>query len=249
MWLWRQHALESNPGPELVSVAVLPFTNMSRDSDNEHFADGLAEELIDQLAAIRGLRVVSRSSSFHYKGADASTAEMAEAMNANHLIEGSVRRSGSRVRIAVQLIDARDGYHVWSHVYDRELADIFSVQEDVARSVAAALRLALPPGVERSLPARSSTDAETYRLYVIGLALSRGGPEDLARARDFFNKALARDPGFADAWAGIALTYFRAAWVELTDVERSMRLGLAAAQLAVEVGRKFRHGLSGTGQF
>ena len=139
--------------PSEPSLAVLPFVNMSPDKENEYFADGLSEELLSKLAGIRGLKVASQTSSFHFKGKHEPPAVIAKALQVNHLLEGSVRRSGTRVRITAQLIDARDGYHRWSQTFDREFTDIFDIQEDIAIAVANALQVKLA-GCRRATPAQ-----------------------------------------------------------------------------------------------
>src|SRR5204862_5540405 len=131
------------PDKETPSIAVLPFINMSRDEENEYFADGLAEELLNVLSKIRGLRVASRTSAFHFKGKDVDIPTVAQKLNVATVLEGSVRKSGKRVRITAQLVQAATDSHLWSETYDRELEDIFAVQDDIAQSVVRELRARL----------------------------------------------------------------------------------------------------------
>jgi TolB-like protein/DNA-binding winged helix-turn-helix (wHTH) protein len=217
------------------SIAVLPFVNMSSDAENGYFADGLTEELTQKLAGIRGLRVAGRTSAFVFKDHPESTAAMAKALGVNHLLEGSVRRSGTRIRITAQLLDARDGYHLWSQTFDRNDADIFKIQEDIALAVASAMQIKLVSTETARLHHRGTQDAEAYRLYVVGMAYLRGLTitRDLERAKALFEAALARDPKFAEAHAGIAQYHFKRAFNSLGDIDRGAQLGLAAAERAI----------------
>src|SRR5262249_46290831 len=155
----------SRPATENVaSIAVLPFANRSASSDDEYFSDGLADELVSMLAKVRGLRVAARTSAYHFKGKDATVAEVGQALGVATVLEGSVRKAGPRVRISVQLVNVSDGYHIWSETYDRTLEDIFAVQDDVARAVVAALpgKLLLNqtgPPTDRGTSNRDADDA------------------------------------------------------------------------------------------
>lgn len=221
--------------PGEASIAVLPFVSMSADAENDYFADGLTEELTQKLAGIRGLKVAGRTSAFYFKGRSEPTAAIAKALHVNHLLEGSVRRSGERIRITAQLIDARDGYHLWSQTFDRNLTDIFQIQEDIALAVASALEIKLASDEAMRLRRRGTDDAEAYRLYVIAMAYLRGitVARDLEYAKSLLEKALARDPRFAAAHAAIAQYHFKRALPALADIERDAQLGLAAAERAI----------------
>jgi len=221
--------------PGEASIAVLPFVNMSSDAESEYFADGLTEELTQKLAGIRGLKVAGRTSAFYFKGRSEPTAAIAKALRVNHLLEGSVRRSGARIRITAQLIDVRDGYHLWSQTFDRGLTDIFQIQEDIALAVAGALEIKLASDEATRLRRRGTDDAEAYRLYVIAMAYLRGitVQRDLEHAKALFEKALARDPRFAAAHAGIAHYHLRRALSAFTDNKRDIQLSLAAAERAM----------------
>ena len=192
------------------SIAVLPFVNMSGDAGNEYFADGLSEELINLLAKIPELRVAARTSAFKFKGEKINVQEVAQKLNVAHVLEGSVRKSGNKVRITAQLIKAADGYHVWSETYDRTLDDIFVVQDDIAGAVVKALQVTL---LGTALATRSKPqDPEAYNLALQGrYFLDRRGQKDLERAIDYFRQSLERDPGYAPAWAGLSRAYARQA--------------------------------------
>ncbi len=215
----------SHPGgaSESPSVAVLPFVNMSRDEENEYFADGLSEELLNVLTKIRGLRVASRTSAFFFKGKTLDIQTVGQRLNVATILEGSVRKSGKRVRITAQLIEVATDSHLWSETYDRELEDIFAVQDDIAQSVVTQLRAALlgerigsaasaEAKAEVLAAATGRTDSpEAHRLYLQGrFFLERMTETDLARAVDYFKQALALDPDFALGWAGLS----RALWTQ-----------------------------------
>ena len=199
---------------EAPSIAVLPFVNMSRDEENEYFADGLAEEILNVLAKIRGLRVAARSSAFAFKGKGAGVAEVGRALNVAAVLEGSVRKAANRLRISVQLVKVADGYHLWSEVYDRTLEDIFAVQDDIARSVVKELRTTLlgetadartgneaTAAVAAAVKGRSA-DPEAYRLFLQGRHfIDRNTREDTTKGIGYLEEALALDPEFALAWA------------------------------------------------
>ena len=218
------------------SIAVLPFVNMSADAENEYFADGLSEELISKLAGVRGLNVSGQTSSFYFKGKREPADVIAQALKVDHLLEGSVRRSGTRVRVTAQLIDVATGHHLWTQTFDRELTDTFQIQEDIAFAVAAALKVSLLDGEEARIRRRGTNDPEAYRLYSIARAhlLGRTKP-DLSVAKHALDGAIDRDPGFAAAHAGLARYYLRRVMGSMTAPEESARLGAAAAERAVSL--------------
>src|SRR4026209_653619 len=188
------------------SIAVLPFVNMSSDPGNEYFSDGLSEELLNLLAKLPELRVIGRTSSFQFKGKNEDLRVIGEKLNVAHVLEGSVRKSGNKVRITAQLIKAADGYHLWSETYDRTLDDIFVVQDDIAGEVVKALKLTLldPTPVPRSKP----VDSEAYNLALQGrFFFEQRGRNNLERAVEYFRRSLERDPGYAPAWAGLTQAY------------------------------------------
>ena len=189
------------------SIAVLPFVNMSDDASNEYFSDGLSEELMNLLAKIPELRVAARTSSFFYKDKlDTITlAEVAQQLGVAHLLEGSVRKSGNRVRITLQLIKADDGFHVWSETYDRTLDDIFVVQDEIASEVAQALEVTLMGKSQ----ADRMIDSEAYVLFLKGLHfLAQRGAENYKKSEEALLQAIELDPGYAEAWSLLAMNYY-----------------------------------------
>src|SRR5438132_7737098 len=189
------------------SVAVLPFVNLSRDKDDEYFSDGITEEVINALANVEGVRVVCRTSAFAYKGKNLSVRKIGEELAVSTVLEGSVRREGNELRIAAQLINAADGYHLWSKTYDRTLENVFALEDELARSITDALRPQLlkevPPLVNQ---ATSSTEA--HDLYLRGRHFwNKRTADDLKRATALFRQALDVDPRYALAHAGLADSY------------------------------------------
>jgi TolB-like protein len=214
------------------SIAVLPFVNMSGDAGNEYFADGLSEELLNRLTSIADLRVAARTSAFQFKGEKIGVQEVARKLNVAHVLEGSVRKSGNKVRITAQLVKAADGYHVWSQSYDRTLEDIFVVQDEIAGEVVKALKLTLlgTPSVTRSRP----VDPEAYNLALQGrFFLERRGQQDLERSVDYFRRSGERDPGYAPAWAGLSEAYAQQANQGHVPVADGYRRAREAAEKAL----------------
>jgi TolB-like protein/Tfp pilus assembly protein PilF len=223
------------------SIAVLPFVNRSHSEEDEYFSDGLADELLNVLAKIRGLRVAARSSAFTFKGKGATVAEVGRALNVATVLEGSVRKAGNRMRISVQLVKVADGYHLWSETYDRTLDDIFAVQDDIAQSVVKELRTALFGESDAKAEQQATlqvaaavkgraTDPEAHRLFLQGRHfIDRRTPEDSARGIGYLKQALEIDPEFALAWAALARAYRTEAsmgWVPVVE-------GVARAREAV----------------
>lgn len=186
------------------SIAVLPFADMSERKDQEYFSDGLSEELIELLAKVPELQVPGRTSSFYFKGRQATMAEIAKALNVTHVLEGSVRKSGDMLRVTAQLVRADSGYQVWSDIYDRKVDDIFKIQDDIAGSVVKALKISLLTGSPtRNAP---TSNAEAYRLYLQAESISFGGnsPAEGLKAINYLKSALQLDAEFAPAWAMLA---------------------------------------------
>ncbi len=215
------------------SIAVLPFPDMSAERDQEHFCDGLTEELLNVLTRIPELRVASRTSCFAFKGKDVDLQSAAEKLRVDHVLEGSVRKAGNRVRITAQLIEATTDSHLWSETYDRELDDIFAIQDDIAAHVLAALELQL--GAQPLAdPTTGSAKAYEYFLSGRGYAISSSA-RGLARATELFQQAVEADPGFLRAWIGLAkVTATRALFLGCDDPCPSIadEAGERAMQLA-----------------
>ncbi len=199
---------EVAPVAQQASVAVLPFVDMSPQKDQEYFCDGMAEELINALSQIPGLRVVSRTSSFQFKGRADDARTIGQRLGVRTLLEGSVRTAGERMRIGARLTNAADGYQLWTSQYDRELKDVFAVQEEIAGSILAALRVTLAAADAAPLVAPQTGAPEVYRLYLRGRHEWNKRTEDgLLRSLEYFQEAIDRDPGYARAHAGLADSY------------------------------------------
>ncbi len=193
----------SDKGEGAITIAVLPFVNMSSDPEQEYFSDGLSEELINQLVKVKRLRVTGRTSSFVFKGKTDDLRLIGSRLGVNHVLEGSVRKAGNRLRITAQLIKCHDGFHLWSESYDRQLDDIFAIQDEVAAAVARALGVALGFGEAAPAPA-PTTAVEAYDKYLRGRALlHQQGPGGLRRAIEIFRESLTLDPSFVPAWRGL----------------------------------------------
>ena len=200
----RTEALVSAFGKS--SIAVLPFINMSSDAEQEYFSDGISEELLNLLAKVRNLRVISRSSSFSYKGKDIDIPTVAAELNVAHVLEGSVRRSGNKIRITAQLIDARSDTHLWSKTYDRELDDIFAIQDDISAAIISELKETL--GLEGGVAPRATatTNTEAHEAYLRGrFQVVQRSPASIKVAIGEFEKAVVLDPGYAIAYAELGL--------------------------------------------
>lgn len=189
------------------SIAVLPFVNLSGDASNEYFGDGLAEELLNVLAKLPELRVAARTSSFAYKGRNEDVRRIGNELNVATVLEGSVRKSGDKVRVTVQLINVADGYHLWSQNYDRTLSDIFTIQDEIAAAIADALKVTLL-GHTASAATAGTGDVNAYDLYLLGRHNMQSRTEQgLLDSIGYFEKALAGDPNYARAWSGLADAY------------------------------------------
>src|SRR5213082_1552985 len=187
------------------SIAVLPFIDLSQARDQEYFCDGISEEILDTLAKVEGLRVVARTSSFSFKGKNADVGDIAQKLNVQNVLEGSLRREGNRVRITAQLVNARDGFHIWSATFERELQGVFAVQDEITRSIVDALKIKLAVAP----PARAQQNTEAYDLYLQGLYLSnKSDEENLRKSLNLFQRSLDKDPTLSRAWVGIAKAWF-----------------------------------------
>ncbi|MCA1562381.1 MAG: protein kinase [Acidobacteria bacterium] len=232
------HALELvgvAPRQQAPSIAVLPFTSMSADADNEYFSDGIAEEIINALTQLEGLRVVARTSSFSFKGKPVDIGEIARRLNVRHLLQGSVRRAAGRVRVTAQLVDAAHGFQIWSERFDRELADIFDVQDEIARAIVRRLKVEFAIADAARLVKVPTTNMEAYQAYLKGRAmLYRRGPW-IAPALESFKKAVELDQDYAQAWAGLADAYTVLCYSGHDRPDRVMPEALGAAMRALEI--------------
>ncbi len=212
------------------SIAVLPFVNMSSDEEQEYFADGLSEELLNLLAKIPELRVASRSSAFQFKGQRIDIPVVAQQLNVAHILEGSVRKDGDRLRITAQLIKADDGFHMWSESYDRELQSVFAIQDEIANAVVDALRVELLG----EAPKATETDPEAYALFLQGrYFFNLGDTEDWTKSVDAYQQALEIDEDYAPAWAGLAVSYNNLADYGVINPLEGHGLARSAADRAV----------------
>lgn len=197
-------------GPKKLSICVLPFANMSGDAEQEYFSDGISEDIITDLSKVSSLAVVSRNSAFMFKGKNVDLPKVARELKVSHVLEGSVRKSGSRVRITAQLIDGATNAHVWAERFDRDLADIFALQDEISEAIVEALKLKLLPEEKKAIEARGTDNVDAYNLYLMARQYSvtgnlgdRGRSEALIR---LCRRAVQLDPNYARAWALIALT-------------------------------------------
>jgi serine/threonine-protein kinase len=219
------------------SIAVLPFTNQSADPENEYFSDGMTEEIINALAKVPGMQVASRTSSFAFKGKEVDVRKIGEQLGVASVLEGSVRKVGNRIRISTQLISAENGYQVWSETFDRQLEDVFAIQDEISRAIVDALKLQLGAGdPQLVVPAKN---LEAYTLYLKGrFFFNKEAEPGLRKGLDFFQHALLEDPGYAKAYSGIADCWCSLAddWVVPDDAyPRAKAAALRALQLDPEL--------------
>jgi adenylate cyclase len=188
-----------------LSIAVLPFADLSQQQDQGYFCEGVAEEILNALSRIQGLRVASRMSAFRFRDRAADICEIGRKLRVRTLLEGSVRKSGERLRIAVQLADAESGYQLWSEAFDREMRDIFAIQEEIARRVVEELEVTLSPNEKAALQKTPTSNTEAYDLYLRGRSFYyRYGPRHVSFATELFTRAVERDGSYALAFAGLA---------------------------------------------
>jgi eukaryotic-like serine/threonine-protein kinase len=228
-----EQAVQKSPSLE-PSIAVLPFANLSADKENEYFSDGLAEEIINVLAHVPGLKVIARTSAFAFRGKEQDIRTIAHTLGVRSILEGSVRRSGSRIRVTAQLIDAEGGHHLWSERYDREMADVFAIQDDIAQAIASALqtKLSVAPAVIR----RYTPNLPAYEAYLKALHhLGHVTPDQLARAKEWLEQAIALDPQFALAHNALGFYYLRLALPGLLPAHDAMPLVRAGARKALSI--------------
>jgi TolB-like protein/predicted Ser/Thr protein kinase len=224
----------ANPVEKTPSIAVLPFANMSRDADDEYFSDGLAEEIINALTQIAGLKVIARTSAFAFKGKNEDIRKIAEALGVTNVLEGSVRRAGNRLRVTAQLIHAADGTHLWSQRYDRELTDVFAVQDEIAAAITEALHVKLVGKPATARPHEPNLSA--YEAFLRGRhQYYKGGPEAFARAEEYCKQAIALDPEWADPHSYLGRQYLAFGFYGLRPTSEMMPLASAEARKALEL--------------
>lgn len=217
------------------SVAVLPFANVSPEPDAEYFADGMTEELISALSRVPGLRVAARTSVFALRGRDLTVAEIAEELGVEQVLEGSVRKDGDRLRVGAQLVDATNGFPLWSETFDRTVDDVFAIQEEIARSIVEKLRGRWDAPAD--LADQGTRDADAYQLYLKGrYAWNQRNEKSLRKAIDLFERSIEEDPEFALAWAGLADSWAVLPSYAEADREQAMAEARTAAERAVELG-------------
>jgi TolB-like protein/Tfp pilus assembly protein PilF len=222
------------PARQQPSIAVLPFANMSRDPDDEYFSDGLAEEIMNTLAHLPGVKVTARTSAFAFRGKEQDIRKIAEVLNVHTILEGSVRRSGSRIRVTAQLINAEDGYHLWSERYDREMADVFAMQDEIAGAIAGALEVKLvgKPAARRA----HKPNLEAYEAFLRGRhEILKISPASVAHAKQFFEQAITLDQAYAEPYAELGYYYLLQGIMGLSCARDTMPVARSLAQKALDL--------------
>lgn len=226
-------ALTPAPAPSDKSIAVLPFVNMSIGTGSADFSDGITEEILNALAQIPDLKVAARTSAFQFKGQNIDLRKVGETLAVAYVLEGSVQRSADDVRITAQLIDARSGYHLWSEKYDRKLTNIFAIEDEISKAIAAQMRVTLSNGGKKPLVKTATTNAEAHELYLKGVARITERGAALNSAVQYLNQAIALDPNYAAAWAGLGQAYELLPWYKLAPWPASLTQAQAAAERAL----------------
>jgi serine/threonine-protein kinase len=230
---WQRYGNRGD-GDTLESIAVLPFANMSGDPAQEPFADGISEEILNALAQVNGLSVAARTSAFAFKNATSDVRDIARKLGVAAVLEGSVRKSGNQLRITAQLINASNGYHLWSETYDRSASDIFAVQDEIARAIVDALKIKLVGNSQPQVTRGGTTNLSAHELYLLGLHhFAQRTTTDMERAIQVFEQAVEADSSYALAHAGLATVYAAAPYYTDITVEESARRGRAAAMTAL----------------
>ena len=220
------------------SIAVLPFTNMSADPEQEYFCDGIAEELINALTQIKDLRVVARTSAFSFKGKDTNIEEIGKKLKVDKVLEGSVRKAGNRLRITAQLINVEDGYHLWSECYDRDLDDVFAIQDEVTLAIVDHMKVKLLGKEKQSLTKRPTDNTEAYQLYLKGRYFCyKRTSEGYKKAMEFYNKAIEIDPEFALSYAGLAYVYTSLGFFGLRRPKEVFSKAKSLCKRAIEIDK------------
>lgn len=244
----QERALTPVISDSKTSIAVLPFINMSDDRQNEYFSDGISEELLNVLVRIKELRVPSRTSSFTFKGSEENVVEIGRKLQVDHILEGSVRKAGNRIRVTAQLIDVRTDTHLWSDTYTRELDDIFAVQDEIAKAIVEALKLTLSVGDQQKLADHSTSNIEAYNKFLLGRHLwHQRSVRSLHAAIEAFNEALELDPEYAEAWAALADLYMVLPEYDFGTAERFIPKAREALEIALAINPESARALSTSG--
>jgi TolB-like protein/DNA-binding winged helix-turn-helix (wHTH) protein len=245
----RTRIFAKSRSPEIRSIAVLPLQNLSNDPNQDYFSDGITDALTTELAQIGALRVISRTSAEHFKGARETLPEIGRALNVEAIVEGSVTRSENRVRVTAQLIDAASDRHLWAKSYERDLKDVLALQDEVARDIAEEIRVKLTPEERTRLTDARPVNPEAHEAYLRGRFLWNQRTESqLQKAKDYFEQAIAKDPGYAAAYSGLADTYFYLSygWGHIPPKE-GMPLARAAALKSIELNGSAAEGHASLG--
>jgi serine/threonine protein kinase/tetratricopeptide (TPR) repeat protein len=238
-----RRGLESGVSGELLftqksiaSIAVLPFEDMSSEKDQEYFCDGIAEELINALSHIKDLHVVARTTAFSFKGTKQDLREVGRRLNVNTVLEGSIRKAGNRLRITAQLIDVVNGYHLWSEKFDKEMGDIFAIQDEISMGIVENLKLKLLPAEKATIEKRYGRDPEAYNLYLRGLYFfNKASPEGFEKGLQYFREAIDRDTSFALPYTGVALVFLTYGMLSLLPPTEILAKSKAASSKALEL--------------
>lgn len=235
----NQSAMEKNTKStaQKVSIAVLPFLNLSNDPEQEYFSDGVTEEIINVLSHVPDLQIAGRTSSFTFKGKNQDIRLIGEQLNVNHILEGSIRKSGNKLRITANLIKVEDGYHIWSEKYDRELVDIFDIQDEIALAILKEIKIQLLGGEESTPFKRYTNNPEAYQLYLHGRFYHNkfAGADEFNKAIGYFQSAVELEPTYAIAYAGIASCYLNMWFYRLTPAAKALPLMKKATEKALEL--------------
>jgi TolB-like protein/DNA-binding winged helix-turn-helix (wHTH) protein/Tfp pilus assembly protein PilF len=238
IWLARAGGASTSAAPRLNSIAVLPLDNLSGDSSQEFFADGMTDQLITDLAKVSSLRVISRTSVMQYKGTRKSLPEIARELNVDAIVEGSVVRSGQRVRVTAQLVQARTDHHLWAETYDRDLGDILKLQGEVANAIAGQVRAQLTPTQQALIRRAAAVDPAAYDAYLKGrlyFVNEFTKPDSLRKAQQYFEVSIEKDPKFALAYAGLADTYVYLAFAGALQKDQAYKSAKEALAKALEL--------------
>ncbi len=240
------------PRADPISIAVIPFANLSADADNEYLCDGITEEIIVALSKLRGLNVAARTSSFAYKNKEFNLTELGAALNVTTVLSGSVRKAGKKLRVAAQLMNVEDGYQLWSERYDSEMEDVFDIQDNIAAAIVTKLQGKLVAANHQRTTHRYKADVEAYELYLKGRYVEKTRSEaGFTKGIQYFNQAIEQDPEYALAYAGLADTYSLLAWYRLMTPRAAFSRAADAVQLALAIDERLpeAHTASGVVKF